>query len=127
MRIGLQMLAETAAMQDWREFALSFPEVTESGACVRVAFKARKKGFLYMGAKAASHNALLKLADSLPQAEQLAAAEPGRYRVGKGGWVTVEFPRGCAPDLTLMKRWIEESFRITAPKTLLKAWLPGPR
>lgn len=40
----------------------------------------------------------LKLVDSFPEAEELAAKDEARYSAGKGGWVTVRLsPTGRLP------------------------------
>lgn len=106
----------------WFQRALAYPETNASGACVRTAIRVRKKGFIYIGVKESEYNALFKLGPSLDEASALAAEAPANYQVGKTGWVTVRFSHEEAPPAGLMERWMEESFRITAPKTVLKAW-----
>lgn len=45
--------------------------------------------------------------------------KPAAYGMAKWGWVAAEFPRGPLPE-SLVSQWIEESYRHTAPKKLLK-------
>ncbi len=45
---------------------------------------------------------------------------------GKSGWVTVSVSPGARPPLSLLKDWIDESYRAQAPKRLL-AQLPARR
>ena len=106
----------------WRSLALAYPEVDEGDSCVKRAFRVRKKGFLYLGEKAGSYNAMVKLAASLDEARELAAAAPDHYAVGSSGWVTIKLPNDSAPPPGAMDRWIEESFRLQAPGTLLAAF-----
>ena len=45
-------------------------------------------------------------------------SEPTGYGLGKAGWVTVPL-RAPGVDLQLLRDWIEESYRIVAPKQLV--------
>ena len=47
-------------------------------------------------------------------------AEPTGYGLGKSGWVSARF-EGTSPPLPVLCRWIDESYRAIAPKTLVKA------
>lgn len=108
-----------------RKLALRYPEVLEEPACCRTAFRARKKSFLFMGATQSSCDALVKLGQSLEEARTLAAKEPARYKVGSAGWVTVTLGTDDVPPAGLLERWIDESFRLVAPRQLV-AGLPAP-
>ena len=55
-----------------------------------------------------------------PSLEDAAAMGDPRVDVGKLGWVTVQFRPDDAPDATLLEAWVEESYRLLAPKTLVK-------
>lgn len=106
--------------QEWHTCALTYPETSATGVCTRIAIKVRKTGFVFIGAKPEEQNALIKISASLDEATALAAEFPGRYQVGKHGWVTVRMPPGERPPEGLMARWIDEAFRIAAPKTVIK-------
>lgn len=118
--------ADTKPMQAIRKLALRLPEVEESVVCSKAAFKARGKGFLFMGMDESSWNLLLKLGPSLPEAAKLAAKEPQHYGVGGRDWVSVTFPHTASPPPGLMEHWIDESFRLLAPKKLVAA-LPAAK
>ena len=109
----------------WYARGLSYPETSATGVCTRMAIKVRKKGFVFIGVKlngddVIEHNALIKISASLEEANALAAEHPGRYQVGKHGWVTVRMAPDEAPPEGLMARWIDEAYRIAAPKAVLK-------
>ena len=104
----------------WRELAMNLPEVVEGSTCVKASYKAGKKAFLYVGAKPDSYNAMVKLADSLPEAEALSEGDPEKYKVGKFGWVTMNFPADEEPPVGLLERWIVESYRLLVPKSIAK-------
>ena len=60
----------------------------------------------------------VKLVESHGHALSIDGAEPTGYGLGKSGWVTVPLgSRGVTR--ALLCDWIEESFRIVAPKRLL--------
>ena len=102
-----------------RSFALRYPEAQEGIACEGTAIekrtiKVRNKAFLFLG----KTDAMLKLQESLPEATNLAANEPSRYKVGAHGWVTVTCGNDKSALLDLLERWIDESYRLLAPKQL---------
>ncbi len=112
------------AEQPLRALALRYPEAAEGVACKGTAlessvFKARDKSFLFIG----SAELKVKLRESLAEAARLATEEPGRYRVGSSGWVTVRFSPDEPLPLELLKRWTDESYRVVAARQLV-AMLP---
>lgn len=102
-----------------RQIAESFPEVSVGTVCNKDAYKARNKNFLFLWADDTEYKLKLKLADNLPEAQQRAQAEPEFYSIGSSGWVDVEMPLKKSPPKALLRRWIEESFRLNAPKKLV--------
>ena len=103
-----------------RDHAMTFPETSEGASCVNRAFKVRKKNFLFVGEKDdGACKVMLKLGPSLDEAEEL-AGEDSRFEVGKTGWVTVRFGEADVPDAELVKGWVGESYRLLAPKSLVK-------
>lgn len=105
-------------MPTLRDLALAYPETDEGVACQgtsleRRTIRVKKKVFLFLGAE----DAMLKLQSSLPEAEQLAAGDPDQYKVGAHGWVSIKWP-GKKPPVQRLTRWIEESYRLIAPKKL---------
>jgi predicted DNA-binding protein (MmcQ/YjbR family) len=103
-------------MKTLRKLALKYPEAEEGIACKGTAiecttFKARGKAFLFL----ARTNLRLKLGESLAEATALAAKEPGRYEVGAHGWIKVTLGDDRLP-MELLTRWIDESYRLLAPK-----------
>src|SRR5262245_49858565 len=109
---------ETAAAslrKDLRAWATGYPDVEEGVACAgtsaeRRTVKARGKAFLFLG----TADAMMKLSESVGEATRRAAKEPDRYKVGAGGWVTVKFGPGGGSLGTLLRRWLDESYRAMA-------------
>ncbi len=107
-----------------RQLALAYPDTVEGASCNNAAFKVRGKAFVFLGENPDTYNFRLKLGESLPEAEQLADKQPEVYFPGMHGWTHVVLPQGKSPPIDLLKRWIDESFRLLAPKSLL-AELPA--
>jgi predicted DNA-binding protein (MmcQ/YjbR family) len=123
---GARFNRRSDTMQILRKIAMRYPEVEEGTVCNKTAFKVRNKGFLFVGSDDNSYNVMLKLGDSLPQAAKLAAQTPAGYKVGSNGWVTATFEKDQTPRADLFEKWIDESFRLIAPKQVL-ALLPESR
>lgn len=110
---------QTPTLRTLRDLALTLPEVDEGDSCVKRAFRVRKKGFLYLGEKPGEYNVMLTLeGPALDEARGLAAGRDARD-VGSAGWVTLRFAPPELPPEGLLDRWIEESYRRQAPKTLI--------
>ena len=106
-----------------RNFALSLPEAEATPSCNKIAFKAGKKNFCFLGEgkdpEAGAFGVMLKLTDSLAEAKKLAKSDPQQYRAGSNGWVNADFAKGEAPPAGLLEGWIEESFRALVPKKIV--------
>jgi hypothetical protein len=103
------------AAEALRKIARKHPDVEEDVACKGTAiessvYRVGKKSFLFVRPQ----DARLKLEGSMPEARKLAAKEPGRFEVGKLGWVCVRAAAGMPLPVDLLGRWIEESYRISA-------------
>jgi len=109
--------------------ALRLPGAAEDIACAGTSLECRTitaggKTFLFLP----KTEIRLKLRDSLPEAEALAAAEPETYRVGAHGWVTIRLSIAEAaadPALDRLERWLVESFRLIAPRKLVAQLATG--
>ena len=98
-------------------FALSLPEAFEDQPWEDdTVAKVRKKIFVFFGGPA-STQLTVKLAESHAHALSIEGARPSAYGLGKSGWVTVPL-RAEGVDSALLREWIEESYRIVAPKRL---------
>ena len=110
-------------MEALRTLGLQYPEAHEGIACEGTAVekrtvRARDKAFLFVGAE----EAMFKLGDSLPEATRLASQAPDRCKVGAHGWVTVR-DVDAIPD-GVLERWVDESYRLIAPKALVASLPP---
>jgi predicted DNA-binding protein (MmcQ/YjbR family) len=116
-------------MSDWRqtrerlrEFALSLPEAHEDFPWGESVIKVSKKVFVFLGGEEPTEKwspcFTVKLRDAHGHALSLPGAAPAGYGLGKAGWVTVPFTDDM-PDAEVLGDWVEESYRIVAPKRLV--------
>jgi predicted DNA-binding protein (MmcQ/YjbR family) len=109
-----------------RAFAGSLPESYEDLPWGELVVKVNKKVFVFLGGEPGSPGTpprpamSLKLDESRDAALAVEAAEPTGYGLGKHGWVSVPFSTDGAPPVAVLSDWIEESYRLVAPKRLLK-------
>jgi predicted DNA-binding protein (MmcQ/YjbR family) len=101
------------------EFALSLPETYEDQPWGEDVVKVRGKIFVFLG-PARSRRMTVKLVESHAHALAVDGAEPTGYGLGKAGWVTVPM-RAPGLSLDVLRDWVEESYRIVAPKRLVDA------
>jgi predicted DNA-binding protein (MmcQ/YjbR family) len=101
-----------ATASDLLTFALSFPETSEDHPWSETVVKVRRKGFVFLSGSLMT----VKLDESHRHALSVEGAEPTGYGWGRTGWVTVPF---ADLPLDLVHDWIEESYRIVAPKRLV--------
>lgn len=109
--------------------AILCPDVEEGIACAGTAlerrtFKVNKKAFLFLG----THDAMLKLNESLPAASQYASSNPNTIKVGAGGWVKLIWKDGAYLPKEKLKVWVTESYWLFAPKKKIEKTLtPIPK
>ena len=105
--------------EELRDFALSLPEAFEDHPWGESVIKVRGKIFVFFGTDGSPRPRItVKLVESHGHALSIEGAEPTGYGLGKSGWVTV--PSDVEDvDVELLGDWIEESYRIVAPKRLV--------
>jgi predicted DNA-binding protein (MmcQ/YjbR family) len=93
--------------------ALTFPGAWEDHPWGDTCVKVNKKIFAFFG----EDKLTLKLVEAHEAAMSLPGAQPTAYGMGKAGWVTL--PLGAqSPPLEILYDWLEESYRLIAPKKL---------
>jgi predicted DNA-binding protein (MmcQ/YjbR family) len=103
-----------------RVFALSLPGATEEFPWGERVAKVNRKVFVFLGHDDQKGPWLMsvKLVESHAHAMTLEGAKPTGYGLGRAGWVNI--PRQAeGVSLDLLQDWIEESYRIVAPKRLV--------
>jgi predicted DNA-binding protein (MmcQ/YjbR family) len=82
-------------------------------------FRVRKKVFVWLGdGEHGGTYVSVKLKDTQGMALGLPYVTPAEYGMAKWGWIAADFPKGKFPP-DLVRQWIDESYRHTAPKKLL--------
>src|SRR5262245_10424523 len=109
-----------------RRYALAFPETREDRPWGETAIKVKTKAFVFMRCDEEGLSIGIKLPQSNRAALKHPFCEPTHYVLGKHGWVTASFGPKADVPMDLLKKWIEESFRAVAPKTLVKQMDAGP-
>jgi predicted DNA-binding protein (MmcQ/YjbR family) len=102
-----------------REFALGLPGAWEDFPWGDRVVKVGKKIFVFLGEGTEANGYSVKLRESQDAALAVAGAEPTGYGLGKAGWVSVPF-KGRSPSVGILCDWVEESYRLVAPKKLIK-------
>jgi predicted DNA-binding protein (MmcQ/YjbR family) len=100
-----------------RAFALSLPGAVEEHPWGEDVAKAGGKVFVFLGSHR-SGRITVKLDESHGHALSIEGAAPTGYGLGRSGWVTVPM-RAPGVSLGLLRDWVEESYRIVAPKRLV--------
>jgi predicted DNA-binding protein (MmcQ/YjbR family) len=101
------------------DFALTLPGAWEDHPWGETVVKVGKKVFVFLGMGEDGGGCSVKLRESQDQALSAPGAEPTGYGLGKAGWVSIPF-KGRSPAVGLLRDWVEESYRLVAPKKLIK-------
>ena len=100
-------------------YALGFPGAYEDHPWDEDVAKVGSKIFVFLGMDDAPEPGMtVKLRESHEQALSVPGAAPTGYGLGRSGWVTVPFGERT-PPLAVLKDWVEESYRVVAPKRLV--------
>ena len=114
---GVSSGAMAAVREKVLAFALSLPDAVEDHPWGEDVVKVRGKIFVFVGS-AGSRRMTVKLAESHAHALATEGAAPTAYGLGSAGWVTVPL-RAPGVSLAVLRDWVEESYRIVAPKRLV--------
>ncbi|WP_327720708.1 MmcQ/YjbR family DNA-binding protein [Streptomyces sp. NBC_00490] len=114
------------ALKKWekvRDFALGMPGAVEEFPWGESVAKVNKKVFVFLGVADGGYplGVTVKLKDDAAHAHALTCpgAEPAGYGLGRAGWVRVPLAEKGAPAAELLCDWVEESYRVIAPKRLI--------
>ncbi len=100
--------------------ALSYPEAWEDHPWGENVVKVGKKIFVFFGSEASPTwpSITVKLRESHEEAAGVPGVEPTGYGLGKSGWLTIPL-KAKGPSFGVLSDWIEESYRLVAPKKLI--------
>jgi len=102
-------------------FALNLPGAYLDHPWGEDVAKVNKKIFVFLGLGEDSANLAMTVKlrnDWHHHALSVPGAEPTGYGLGRSGWVTIPL-RHTTPEIDVLRDWIEESYRLVAPKRLL--------
>ena len=108
------------AEMELREFGFTYPEVTEDFPWGHRTLKVKGKAFIFMAREGTRFSLSVKLPFSAPAALALKNVEPTAYGMAKHNWVTAAWEKGETVDTSIIRSWMDESYRAVAPKTVLK-------
>jgi predicted DNA-binding protein (MmcQ/YjbR family) len=113
----------TALRAELLRFALEMPGAYLDHPWGEDVAKVNKRVFVFLGVDNPTSGYLMgvKLPESGPLVLMNEWAEPSGYGLGRAGWVSVRHDRGPLPPVEVLEDWIEESFRVVAPKKLVAA------
>ncbi len=102
------------------KFALTLPGAYEDQPWGEVVAKVNKKIFVFLGSHEPRDCPIfgVKLLDAHEQAMLIPGASPAGYGLGRSGWVSVPL-YGEIPDIGTLCDFVEESYRIVAPRRLV--------
>jgi predicted DNA-binding protein (MmcQ/YjbR family) len=122
------MKSHDAVRRKLKEFGLAYPEAhSKSPWPGHDDLAVRNKTFAYLNAAGEPLSISCKLPLTGQMALTLPFVSPTGYGLGKSGWVTATFGVKEAPPLDLLKDWIDESYRVQAPKKLVATLPDDPR
>lgn len=124
------MAKKTAAtdpvLRELRAFGLAYPGAhTKSPWPGHLDLAVNDKTFAYLSLEGEPLHVSCKLPRTGGVALMLPFVKPAAYGLHKSGWVAADFGEH-APDVDMLKAWIDESYRAQAPKTLVKQAPPPP-
>jgi predicted DNA-binding protein (MmcQ/YjbR family) len=111
------------ACETVRQFGLTLPESWEDYPWEHRALKVRKKVFVFLPNEASldtGFNLSLKLKASHEDAMEEDFTTPTGYGMGRHGWVSAAFKPDDEVDVDQLMAWVEESYRLIAPKKCVK-------
>ena len=101
-----------------QSFALGFPGAWHDAPWGDSVVKVGAKIFVFLGDP--EHPTItVKVPESHDHAMSFAGAMPTGYGLGKAGWVTIPVDGLDSDEAEVLQDFIEESYRIIAPKKLL--------
>jgi predicted DNA-binding protein (MmcQ/YjbR family) len=113
------------ALRELRAFGLSYPEAhTKTPWPEHLDLAVRDKTFVFLCIDGKPLSLTCKLGPDAMAALGLPFATPTGYGLARSGWVTANFTEDLEPPVAILKRWIDTSYRLIAPKRLSKTVPP---
>lgn len=107
-------------LEGLRDRALRYPEAAEEFPWGERVIKVRGKIFVFLNRGDSGIAVTVKLRASHGEAMMMPFVKPTGYNLGRAGWVTARFDADERLPTSLLEGWMDESYRLVAPKALLK-------
>jgi predicted DNA-binding protein (MmcQ/YjbR family) len=118
--VAPKQTATDRILRELRAFGLAYPGAhTKSPWPGHLDLAVKDKTFAYLSLEGEPLRISCKLPRTSSVALLLPFCEPAGYGLGKSGWVAANFEHD-SPDIEMLKAWIDESYRVQAPKALVK-------
>ena len=109
-----------ADLEVLRATALGYPDAAEEFPWGERVAKVRGKIFVFLNERDDGVTVTLKLRASHGEAMAMPFVAATGYNLGRAGWITARFDPGEPLPLGMLTAWIDESYRLIAPKSLVK-------
>lgn len=116
---GKPSAASLRALDALRDLALGYPGAHEEFPWGDRVIKVKGKIFVFLNASEQGVHLGIKLHEAHHFATAMPFVQPMGYGLGKSGWVVATLATGPALPKAMLSAWIDESYRIVAPKKLL--------
>jgi predicted DNA-binding protein (MmcQ/YjbR family) len=103
-----------------RAAALGYPEAAEDFPWGERVIKVRGKIFVFLNERDGGLVVTVKLRGAHGEAMLMPFVTPTGYGLGRAGWITARFAPGEPLPTGMLAAWIDESYRLVAPKRLVK-------
>jgi predicted DNA-binding protein (MmcQ/YjbR family) len=103
-----------------RARALEYPDAAEEFPWGDRVVKVGGKIFVFLNHGDDGVTVTLKLRASHGEAMTMPFIKPTGYNLGRAGWVTARFEPDAPLPVSMIGAWIDESYRLVAPKRLVK-------
>lgn len=107
-----------------QKFALSFPEAERKDIEAwdgEPTFRVRGKNFVFTSPEPTGITVKLPPEEAAALVAEREGITPTGYGLGRYGWVSIELGTALTADQWAeIEEWVEQSYRLVAPKTLVK-------
>ena len=104
-------------IQKVREAAMALPGAEQAWLFGdHEVYRVNEKVFIWVSDDAEGFGIGVKLKQTSVMALAMPFVTPMAYGMAKWGWVNASFKKGKKAPLPLLRQWVEESYRATAPK-----------
>lgn len=110
----------TNDLESLRARALDYPDATEEFPWGERVVKVRGKIFVFLNRGDGGVVVTVKLRASHGEAMTMPFVRPTGYNLGRAGWATARFAPDEPLPVGMLAAWIDESYRLVAPKRLVR-------